>query len=405
MSSDQLIFFGGSNGYNRFNPLSIPTSQPAPSTVLTEVRFPQTDVSIGMRDLDRSVVELSHNDKVVTFVYGLSTSIHPRTHKYKSYLEGFDKSWSKASSDNSSTYMNLSPGNYRFNVKGSDSSGVWDSKGASINLRVLPAPWQTLEAYLLYACIFSLALWATYRVFYSYVIDRKATALAQEMYEAEERAEDDRQEMKEYQDELIQAAFAHKQEILLLIEDYFSADQNKREEPSFPLGANAAASCLTALRILEDHTYYRPEGPVANLHTFANAAIDKLLRSEDANPETTITINEIPDDFTPSDVASPMAIIFYELAQNAFQHAFPADSPVNYLRFNFLSGKRGDTPEYYYRLTVSDSGTGSADTFPEDYAPGSGLAAIQAIVQRLGGSMEITFQSGVNVNIELPSPE
>jgi len=55
-------------------------------------------------------------------------------------MEGFDKDWIQSGTGRVATYTNLDPGTYTFTVKGSNSDGVWNEEGKSIQLIILP-PW------------------------------------------------------------------------------------------------------------------------------------------------------------------------------------------------------------------------------------------------------------------------
>src|SRR5690606_23592134 len=48
---------------------------------------------------------------------------------------------------------NIKPGRYIFRVRGSNNDGVWNEEGDSIIIKVLPAPWLTWQAYLLYVAL------------------------------------------------------------------------------------------------------------------------------------------------------------------------------------------------------------------------------------------------------------
>lgn len=58
-------------------------------------------------------------------------------------LEGFDDDWMDVEFQRSASYPRLSPGEYRFQVTGCNSYGVWNEPGATLALVVLPAWWQT----------------------------------------------------------------------------------------------------------------------------------------------------------------------------------------------------------------------------------------------------------------------
>jgi signal transduction histidine kinase/CheY-like chemotaxis protein len=69
------------------------------------------------------------------------------THAYR--LEGYDKEWLQTDSGRRvAAYTNLSPGNYRLLLRGSNHNGLWNDKEFALPLRILPAWYQTWWAHL-----------------------------------------------------------------------------------------------------------------------------------------------------------------------------------------------------------------------------------------------------------------
>jgi signal transduction histidine kinase len=63
--------------------------------------------------------------------------------RFRYRLEGHDSDWQEAVDRRQATYTNLPPGNYRFRVKASNNSGVWNEDGAQVDFSILPAFYQT----------------------------------------------------------------------------------------------------------------------------------------------------------------------------------------------------------------------------------------------------------------------
>ncbi len=69
--------------------------------------------------------------------------LSPERNTYACMLSGVDKGWQQLGSENSITYANLSPGNYTFKIKNANLDGVW-GKERHLNIRIIPAFWQTI---------------------------------------------------------------------------------------------------------------------------------------------------------------------------------------------------------------------------------------------------------------------
>ncbi|MGA7304673.1 MAG: ATP-binding protein, partial [Rhodothermales bacterium] len=68
-------------------------------------------------------------------------------------LEPYDDDWRMVGTQQSATFTNLDPGTYTFHVKASNSDGVWNEKGASVQMIILPPWWRTIWAYAMYGLV------------------------------------------------------------------------------------------------------------------------------------------------------------------------------------------------------------------------------------------------------------
>jgi len=60
-------------------------------------------------------------------------------------LEGVDKNWIQTDANNrSATYTNLAGGAYIFKVKGTGENGVWNEKGSTLKIIIIPPFWETV---------------------------------------------------------------------------------------------------------------------------------------------------------------------------------------------------------------------------------------------------------------------
>ncbi len=67
----------------------------------------------------------------------------PQKVKFRYRLDGLDRDWQDAGARREAFYTELRPGKYRFRVIASDSSGVWNQQGATLDFAIAPAFYQT----------------------------------------------------------------------------------------------------------------------------------------------------------------------------------------------------------------------------------------------------------------------
>lgn len=151
------VFLGGIYGVNSFFPDSIKVNPFKPSVVLTGLKIMNKtfEANPRSRTLKKSIqvadkIWLNYKQPVVTIEYvGLSfTNSEKNQYAYK--MDGFDDEWIEAGTQRSVTYTNLKPGDYIFKVRAANSDGVWNMEGTSLNINVLPPPWRTWQAFVIY---------------------------------------------------------------------------------------------------------------------------------------------------------------------------------------------------------------------------------------------------------------
>lgn len=69
---------------------------------------------------------------------------YPKKILFKYKLEPFDKEWIETGNKRTASYTNISPGNYVFKVKSTNSNGVWSDNFAQVRINVLPTWYQTV---------------------------------------------------------------------------------------------------------------------------------------------------------------------------------------------------------------------------------------------------------------------
>ncbi|MBK7106003.1 MAG: hypothetical protein IPH62_12040 [Ignavibacteriae bacterium] len=156
-----IMFFGGINGFNYFQPDSIKQNNFIPPICFTDFQLFNKTVPLKNNSKDEiftiskpiymtDYIELSHDKNVITFEYAALNYILPEKNQYAHMLEGFDNNWIDAGFRRSVTYTNLNPGQYILHIKGSNNDEQWNTKGMSIKLVIFPPPWLSWYAYLIY---------------------------------------------------------------------------------------------------------------------------------------------------------------------------------------------------------------------------------------------------------------
>jgi PAS domain S-box-containing protein len=157
---NDLLLFGGNNGFNLFDPedIRIKNTHLAP-VVLTEFSKFNKNYPLPQALSETEELILDYTDSVIGFKFAVIDFTAPKKNDFKYRLLGFDDDWIDANGEHRVTYTNLDAGNYIFELMGSNNDGLWNEAVTSISVRVEPPPWETWWAYFLYFVAVSGALY------------------------------------------------------------------------------------------------------------------------------------------------------------------------------------------------------------------------------------------------------
>ncbi len=163
-----MMYFGGINGLNYFNPDSIKGNSYVAPILFTNFQINNKNIQIG----DSSVlqnhisltekIELTHKQNSFSFFFASLHYSFPQRNKYQYKLEGFDTDWVE-SNRGEAYYTNLDAGDYTFLVKGSNSDGVWNETPISVKIYIIAAWYNALWAKTAFVVIVLLILYLIYK--------------------------------------------------------------------------------------------------------------------------------------------------------------------------------------------------------------------------------------------------
>ena len=156
-ASDGNIYYGGNNGLAYFNPNIIHQNNHIPPVVITQLMLnnkpvkPFDDTHILSASIQHTPeITLKHYQTNITIEFAALNYIYPQNNRYIFRLDGYDREWVDLAYQRNATYTNLPTGKYIFSVKASNNSGIWNETGTQLVIHILPPPWRTWWAYLLY---------------------------------------------------------------------------------------------------------------------------------------------------------------------------------------------------------------------------------------------------------------
>ena len=166
---DQLMLFGGTSGFNAFNPKIINKSSRAYPIVFTHfwLSNSETNVEYPGSPLTKNIIVsdtivLSHTQNSFSIEFAMLEYSFSKRNRYQYFMQGLHDQWQDIKLDNRAIFTNLDPGTYGLKIKAGNSDGIWGDSIKSLVIDVRPAWWQTTAFKLV---VGMLVLILTYSVF------------------------------------------------------------------------------------------------------------------------------------------------------------------------------------------------------------------------------------------------
>lgn len=138
-TADGRIYFGSIDGLTSFHPDEINVNRVPPPVAITSV------VVDGKEQIPiPKVLEVPYNYKNINLGYTALDFQATEDNRYRTRLSGFADQWSATSPVPNNTFGKLEPGEYLFEVIGSNNHGIWNNEPQSLLIIVKPAWFQTL---------------------------------------------------------------------------------------------------------------------------------------------------------------------------------------------------------------------------------------------------------------------
>lgn len=142
------LFFGGTNGLTYFDSKDLRQNTFVPPINITNIDVNNTFFS-NITD-SVTTITLAYNANNFSIDFTSLSYMRPEKNEFAYKLEGNDENWNYIGNQRRAIYTNIKQGEYVFKVIGANNDGIWNEHGATLHIHVLPAPWKTWWAYLLY---------------------------------------------------------------------------------------------------------------------------------------------------------------------------------------------------------------------------------------------------------------
>ncbi len=162
-ATDGEMFFGGIDGLVSFYPDSLIDNNYIPHIRITSLVKETKGIRQEINPYsDR--ISLSYRDYSFTIQFSALDFTNSAKNRYSYQMEGISDSWIDIGNRRFAHFAKLPPGEYRFNVKGTNNDGVWNSEGVGINITISPPWWRSKYAYMLYIVFIVVIIFLVIRI-------------------------------------------------------------------------------------------------------------------------------------------------------------------------------------------------------------------------------------------------
>lgn len=396
------MFFGGVNGMTAFFPDSIRDNPFIPPVMITDFRLFNESIPLNrfmsetgknnLKENELSEIILKHHQNVFEFEYVALNFHQPEKNQYAYMMQGFDKDWIYCNNQRQATYTNLNPGEYTFRVIASNNDGIWNMKGVSLPVKILPPFWKTTLFRILGIAFFILVVLAFIRTRTNNIKQqniRLEVVNQQLKNEIGERIRIEGQ-IKEslIEKEVLLRELHHRVKNNLQIIRSLITLQSKHINDKKALAAfDDISKRIFSMSLVHEKMYKSNNFVDINFRDYIESMVRELFYSYEITGNVKLDLS-IQDISLGLDVAIPCGLVINELVTNALKHAFSNNSN-GLLRIHLQK-----LDDNFMQLTVSDNGKGIAPDI-DPYNPNSlGLTLVKILTQQLNGTLEIRNNKG-----------
>lgn len=384
---DGTMYFGSEKGLVRFHPDSISLSDEQTKVDLYGLKV--NDVSTSQHGPARSIENLvvPWTENTLSFEFAAIDFLYPEECELKYKLEGFDDDWIETNSNPAiARYANLPHGHYTFHIQASNTDKVWSSNERTLNVRVLPAFWQTTW-FRLVAIILALGL--IYLIVRRYI--RNSLRQQQHLYEKQQiRLESElklQQERNRIADELhdeiggklSSIKFASKK-----IKRAKSIDDVRGVSVRVSELSNELIDSMRAIIWAMDTQNDTIQSFVSKVREYASS----LAHDNDIRIEYDLIEDHIKQEMK-GQTRHHTFLVIKELLNNILKH-----SGANVINLSMA------LEDDQLQIEIKDNGKGFE--MDDKLKKGKGLDSMHRRIQQVGGTMEMTTMPSVTTRLSIP---
>ncbi len=382
------MFFGGIKGVTSFFPEDLKNSTFNSQVVMTQFLLFNKPVVLSRFLTPEGAIKLSYKDNVFAFQFASLDYTNPMKNRYAYRLKGFQDQWIYTNAgQRTATFTNIDPGTYIFQVKGTNSDGMWSRNELSIPVVIVPPLWKTIGFKITLVLLLLLLLYSFYRrrINHLEAQKRQKEKFTEQLLESQETEQT--RIAKELHD-------AVGQDLLIIKNLSTLAIQNKSKEQTNQLLSDISEKSQNTID--EIRQISRNLRPYLIDRLGLTRAIGAMI--EDLDKTAPAVFHFHSDDIDrlfPEKSEIQIYRIVQECVNNIIKHSKAGEAVITMLlKDNFLT------------IAIKDDGIGMGESDEKLFTRkfGFGLSGIAERVRILKGKFDISSSAGGGTNIQIKIP-
>ncbi|CDF78337.1 diguanylate cyclase [Formosa agariphila KMM 3901] len=398
--NNDLLYFGGINGFNIINPNQVVDNPYVPDVYLESVEL--FNQPIERNEMFKDTLQFKSAENVLTFNFSAINYLNPNKCSYQYKLENFDEDWSPVTKKKNVTYTNLNPGRYTLKIKVSNDVGQWNSKFKTVQLIIIP-PWYldtwfkglVIGLFLLSGIVYykvKTSLLKRDKVKLAALVDSRTQDLIQKNIELN-TSHSVMLEQKNNIEFLMKELNHRVKNNLQIISSLLNMQAKNVEEQEVKDVLNIAKNRILTISYIQNDLVSNDDA--VNVGVFLKNFSKKIINLlSDQETQKFKLIFQLEPDCICDINTTLLGLILNELITNTYKYAFKTVSPNHILKISCTHSKEG------LKITVADNGVGYSV-----YAIRTntlGLDLVNTMVQQLDGTIKVSTNNGVENVIQLP---
>ncbi|HUW71529.1 MAG TPA: two-component regulator propeller domain-containing protein [bacterium] len=181
VGTDGKLYFGSMGILAVFNPLRYESNHHIPPVYITGLwaaNQPKLETPVAESPGGKPI-RLNYFENSLEFRFAALDFRDPRANQFAYKLDGFDKNWTYTTTRTFATYTNLRGGHYTFRVKAANNDGIWNDRGALIDLVIATNPLFSSFAIALYLGLIAMAGYAIATIRSNRILSSKVMELTE----------------------------------------------------------------------------------------------------------------------------------------------------------------------------------------------------------------------------------